>query len=100
MALLISANFFCEHCEMDRVFLPIHFAAVLANVSRQTIYRWIRRDWLHWRTIPSGRHLICLQSLVQVHEVDTLLLAALTRNISLDEGWSTAKIGLSSVEKL
>ena len=92
MALLIAANFFCEHCRRDRAFLPIHFAAVLANVSRQTIYRWMHRDWLHWRMIPSGRRLICLQSLVQVHEVDTLLLAALTRNIGPDKAGGLLKL--------
>jgi hypothetical protein len=92
MASMISANFFCHHCLKDTAFLPIHFAAVLANVSRQTIYRWMHRGWLHWRTIPSGRRLICLQSLIQVHQVDALLLESLVRKSAFSRGEGLAKL--------
>jgi hypothetical protein len=92
MALLIAANFFCEHCHKERMFLPIHFAALLADVTRQTIYRWMNRDWLHCRPIPSGRRLICLQSLLQVHTVDRLLLESLVRNLAPDQAGVLPKL--------
>ena len=84
MALLISANFFCEQCQIERKFVPIHFAGLLANVTRQTIYRWMHRGWLHWRMTQSGRRLVCLHSLVQGHEVDAFLLATLLKNVGAE----------------
>jgi len=44
---LLSASFFCEHCQKDAKFLPIHFAHALAGVSRRTIYYWMQRGWIH-----------------------------------------------------
>jgi hypothetical protein len=82
MASLISANFFCPHCQKQRAFLPIDFAALLADVTRRTIYRWMDRGWLHWRPIPNGR-LICLHSLTEAHGVDAVLLQSLLRRGTL-----------------
>jgi predicted site-specific integrase-resolvase len=50
---------FCEHCRASATFLPIHSAMNLFGVSRSTIYYWIRRGWVHWIELPSGRRLIC-----------------------------------------
>jgi hypothetical protein len=83
MASLISANFFCPRCRKQRAFLPIDFAALLADVTRRTIYRWMDRGWLHWRTIPNGRRLVCLQSLTKAHGVDAVLLESLLRRGTL-----------------
>jgi hypothetical protein len=60
---LLSATVFCEHCQKDTKFLPIHFARAITSVSRSTIYYWMERDWIHWRELPSGRRIICLESL-------------------------------------
>ena len=76
---LISTNFFCQHCRKQRAFLPIDYAALLTDVTRRTIYRWMERGLLHWRTIPNGHRLICLQSLTEAHGVDAVLLESLLR---------------------
>ena len=60
---LLSASFFCEHCQKDTRFLPIHFAVALTGVSRRTIYYWMEHGWIHWRELPSGRRVICQNSL-------------------------------------
>jgi len=60
---LLSAAFFCEHCQNNTRFLPIHFACAVTGVSRRTIYYWMERDWVHWRELPSGRRVICQESL-------------------------------------
>src|SRR5207253_5854440 len=83
LVVLLGAHFFCKHCGQERTFLPIHFASLLANVTRQTLYRWMNREWLHWRTLPSGRRLICLQSLIEAHEVDTILLKRIVKNVAI-----------------
>jgi hypothetical protein len=83
MASLISANFFCPRCRKQRAFLPIDFAALLADVNRRTIYRWMDRGSLHWRTIPDGHRLVCLRSLTEAHAVDAVLLESLLRRGTL-----------------
>lgn len=60
---LISAAFFCETCQKQTRFLPIHFALAVAGVSRSTMYYWMERGWIHWRELPSGRRVICQDSL-------------------------------------
>lgn len=89
---LISANFFCEPCRREQAFIPVDFAAALASVSRRTIYRWMDRGWLHWRTAANGRRLICLQSLTEVRGVDTLLLESLVRSglSAVENRWKNA----------
>jgi hypothetical protein len=93
MASLISANFFCKQCRKEKAFLPIDFAAALANVNRRTIYRWMDRGWLHWRAIPNGRRLICLQSLTEVRGVDTLKLESLVRRglLPVENRWKNPR---------
>jgi len=75
---LLYSSFFCERCRKESKFLPIPFAVLLADVSRSTIYRWMDREWIHWRELPNGRRLICLESLIQIHQLDTVLLSALS----------------------
>jgi hypothetical protein len=50
---LLSATFFCDRCCEERKFLPIPFAVLLTDVSRSTIYRWMDREWIHWRELET-----------------------------------------------
>jgi hypothetical protein len=56
---------FCHFCQCDTRFLPIHKAVTAAGVGRSTIYRWMDRDWIHWKELASGRRVICQESLVR-----------------------------------
>jgi hypothetical protein len=58
-----SAGLFCEHCRKGTKFVPIHIAAQAAGVSKPTVYYWMERGWVHWRELPSGRRVICEESL-------------------------------------
>jgi predicted site-specific integrase-resolvase len=57
------AIFFCEHCKKKTSFVPIYRALQLAGVSRGTVYYWMKREWVHWRVLPSGRRILCEESL-------------------------------------
>ncbi len=63
MVFLLSARFFCEHCQKETHFLPVHSAVALTGVSRSTMYYWMDRRWIHWRELPSRRRIICKESL-------------------------------------
>lgn len=54
---------FCETCREQAEFLQIYSAIKLVGVSRSTIYYWINKKWIHWCALPSGRRLICRNSL-------------------------------------
>ncbi len=54
---------FCETCHQQTEFLQIYSATKLLGVSRSTIYYWINKNWIHWCVLPSGRRLICRNSL-------------------------------------
>jgi predicted DNA-binding transcriptional regulator AlpA len=54
---------FCETCHKQTEFLQIYSAIKLLGVSRSTIYYWINKRWIHWCALPSGRRLICRNSL-------------------------------------
>ena len=56
--------FFCEHCRKETKFMPIHSASKEIGVSRTTMYTWMKRQLVHWLELPSGRAMICQQSLV------------------------------------
>lgn len=55
--------FFCDHCKRETHFIQIQRAATIVGVNRSTIYYWLDRDWIHWRELPSGRRVICQESL-------------------------------------
>jgi predicted site-specific integrase-resolvase len=57
------AIFFCDHCRKETKFLPIHASRQAAGISRSTVYYWMDRAWIHWRELPSGRRVICQESL-------------------------------------
>lgn len=72
---LLTSPFFCEHCQKETRFLPIHFALAVAGVSRSTIYYWMEHGWIHWRRLPSGRRVICQESLSQC-DLDSTSISA------------------------
>jgi hypothetical protein len=55
--------FYCECCRKNTVFLTINKTSEFAVVSRSTLYYWMEREWIHWRALPSGRRVICRESL-------------------------------------
>jgi len=59
----VMAILFCERCQKETKFLPIHAARQTAGVSRSTVYYWMKREWVHWRELASGRRVICQESL-------------------------------------
>ena len=60
---LPASAFHCDLCQKPARFLSPSRAAVLAAVSRSTIYYWMRHGWVHWRLLPSQRRVICMESL-------------------------------------
>src|SRR5437868_5310504 len=66
--------FYCDHCRRETHFVQIRRASQIVGVNRSTVYYWLDRDWIHWRTLPSGRRVICQESLCrpgnQVQRVD------------------------------
>jgi hypothetical protein len=53
--------------------MPIHFAIQEMGVSRTTMYNWMRRKQVHWLEKPSGRAMICLESLMQTREPENVI---------------------------
>jgi hypothetical protein len=62
------------------MFLPVDYARALANVSRPTIYRWMRQKSIHWIRLNTGHRLICLQSLIEAHEINPRLMKDVFRS--------------------
>jgi len=60
---VIVATLFCEHCHKETNFIPIRNTILTAGVSRSTVYYWMDHAWIHWRELPSGRRIICQESL-------------------------------------
>lgn len=56
-------TFYCQDCGDGTLHLCVSDAAVLAAVSRFTVYWWMRRKWIHWATLPCEHRVICLESL-------------------------------------
>jgi hypothetical protein len=55
----------CIHCGRNTMMLTVNEAFVLARCSRRTIYYWIAKGKLHLFELPSGRTLICMNSIVR-----------------------------------
>jgi hypothetical protein len=69
---VIMATFFCECCRKEANFMPIRKTILIAGVSRSTVYYWMEHAWIHWRELPSGRRIICQESLShQAREMDS-----------------------------
>jgi IS30 family transposase len=61
----LPTGVFCDYCQKDTRFLAIHHAIELVNVCRSTIYYWMEHGLIHWRELPSGRRVICQESLTR-----------------------------------
>ncbi len=79
MALTCTTSF-CKQCSKERKFLPIHFAIAATGVSRASFYRWMERRVIHYRELPTGHRMLCLDSIKKVAAVDSRLLATLIKN--------------------
>jgi predicted site-specific integrase-resolvase len=58
-----ASLFFCSQCNKETHFVPIQNARKITGRSRSTIYYWIDHGWVHLRELPSGRRVICQESL-------------------------------------
>jgi predicted DNA-binding transcriptional regulator AlpA len=63
MELNVVATFTCDVCQRETRFLSVQCSVRSAGVCRSTIYYWMERGWIHWRELPSGRRIICHNSL-------------------------------------
>ena len=63
-------NYFCSYCGKETRYLNVSEAAELAQVTRTTIYAWMRKHEVHCVHRPSGRHFICALSLLVNEEFD------------------------------
>jgi predicted DNA-binding transcriptional regulator AlpA len=57
------ATFFCELCQRPTDFQSIQQTIGKVSVSKSTLYSWMNRSLVHWRTLPNKRRLICVESL-------------------------------------
>jgi predicted DNA-binding transcriptional regulator AlpA len=62
------AQLHCDQCNCEVKFLRLHQVMITVGVCRSTVYYWMQKGWIHWRELPSGRRLICLNSIAQKHE--------------------------------
>jgi hypothetical protein len=53
----------CEGCGQQTQMITAEAAAVVAGVSRRTIYRWAETEKLHFTETSDGLLLVCLNSL-------------------------------------
>ena len=77
---LTCTTFFCGRCRKETKFLPIHFAVAATGVSRASFYRWMERRFIHYRELPTGHRMLCLDSIRKVAAIDLRLLATLVKN--------------------
>ena len=59
-------SYYCIDCECQREFLNVKRAAELAQVTRATVYNWLKKTPLHVIVHPSGRKYICSNSILNV----------------------------------
>jgi len=57
------ASFHCKQCDKQTRFLQISLVVQAIGVSRSTVYYWMEHAWVHWMELPSGRRVICEESL-------------------------------------
>lgn len=54
---------FCPACRKQSPYLHIDSAVIVSGIPRRTLYRWMKRGWIHWRTLPNGQRLLCQECL-------------------------------------
>ncbi len=57
-------TYFCPYCGKETEYLNVSDAAEMAQVTRTTVYSWMRKHEVHSLHRPSGRHFVCASSLV------------------------------------
>jgi hypothetical protein len=57
-------SYYCFECGEQREFLNVQRTASLAQVTRATVYNWLRGSRLHVIVHPSGRKYICTSSVL------------------------------------
>ena len=57
-------TYFCPYCGRETQYLNVSAAAEMAQVTRTTVYSWMRRHEVHSLHRPSGRRFVCASSLV------------------------------------
>ncbi|HVN74748.1 MAG TPA: helix-turn-helix domain-containing protein [Thermoanaerobaculaceae bacterium] len=57
-------TYFCPYCGKETRYLNVSEAAAMAQVTRTTVYSWMRKREVHSVHRPSGRRFICAVSLL------------------------------------
>ena len=60
----MAPTYFCPYCGKETHHLNVSKAAEAAQVTRTTVYSWIRKGEVHCVHRPSGRRFICSRSLL------------------------------------
>jgi hypothetical protein len=55
--------YFCPQCGGKTQHFNVSRSAQIAEVTRQTVYAWMRRGLVHGKIRPSGMKFICVNSL-------------------------------------
>ena len=58
-------NYFCRFCGRETLHYNVTHAAAIVGVTRETIYRWLRRGHIHGISLPSLRKMLCVESLLK-----------------------------------
>ena len=58
-------RYFCPVCGRETAYFHVTRAAQVAQVTRATVYNWLKRRQVHMMVCPSGRKFICSDSLVR-----------------------------------
>jgi hypothetical protein len=66
-----SAQVWCSECAGHVPLVKPEEAAVLVSVNARTIYRWVEADRVHFREMPEGFLLICVNSLFNREKENT-----------------------------
>ena len=79
-------SYYCIDCGRQREFLNVKRAAEMAQVTRATVYNWLKKAPLHVIVHPSGRKYICTDSILTVGVPDNPdALGPRTRSTAADQ---------------
>ena len=59
------AHYYCFVCKAETGHFTVSRSAEIAQVTRATVYNWLKRGGLHCVVRPSGRKFICVNSLIR-----------------------------------
>jgi uncharacterized OB-fold protein len=60
----------CEQCARETKLMPPEDAAIRMGMSVRAIYRRLEIGDIHFTELPKGSLLICLNSVIEIHETD------------------------------